>query len=510
MRRIAVALVLLAGWCLSSSGSVSTNVPLGHWSYEAVEKLANYHLIDGAMLTTKPLTRLEMARHVAEARDALAMIDDAPEVLTAIVERLTREYQGELIHLGVLDGSFDGATCLKPLEDPYARYLYASKKPDLENRRGDIFQRGSNFRAGFASRGTLFDRFAFYLHPEYAGAMEDDSEARLVEGYGKVGLGPFELEAGRDSLWWGPGHHGSILMSNNARPFDMLKITNAEPVLLPWIFRAVGPVRVEWFLARLEGHRREYSASGFGEPDPTAHPLLSGVRVNIKPHPGVELGASRVVMFGGHGRPGLDFFDYFKPFAALSEEVENNQLAGFDGSILIPLPKNRLLRSIKLYGDAAGEDQAGFLPSKWGDLLGVQFNDLFKTGRTDLRIEYADDIVPGHSNVFYTHGYPDGLYGSGYTYEGRVIGHHMGTQSRDLFVQLSHYLTNDLIVDLAYDRHTHGASPETHSTANIFELGMTWFPSRDWEITGGYRFEQRRGHDEGDNHVVEAGFIRRF
>ncbi len=494
MRRIAVVLVGLACLSLSSPASVSTNVPLGHWSYDAVEKLVNYHLIDGAMLTTKPLSRLEMARHVAEARDSLAQMDDAPEVLTAIVERLTREYQGELIQLGALAGVYDGATSLKPIEDPYARYLYASQTPELENRRGDLFQKGSNFRAGFASRGTLFDTFAFYLHPEYAGAPEDGSEVRLVEGYGKVGIGPFELEAGRDSLWWGPGRHGSILMSNNARPFDMLKITNPEPILLPWIFRAVGPVRVEWFLAQLEADRD------------FPHALLSGVRVNIKPHPGVEMGASRVVIFGGHGQPGLDFFDYFKPFGAFSEEAANNQLAGFDGSILIPLPQNRLLRSVKLYADFAGEDEAGFVPTKWGEVLGVQFNDLFKTGRTDLRIEYADDIVPGYPNVFYTHS----LYSSGYTYEGRVIGHHMGTQSRDFFVQLSHYLTNDLIVEFAYDRHTHGDSPATRATANIFELGVTYFPTRDWQILGGYRFEQRSGRDGGDHHVVEVGFIRRF
>jgi hypothetical protein len=490
MRRIAVSLILLAFLALPSPASVSTNVPLVHWSYDAVEKLASYGLIDSAMLTTKPLSRLEMARHVGQAQDALELMEDPPEVLTALLARLTREYRGELIQLGVLEGSYDGSS-LKPLEDPYVKYLYASKTPDLENRRGDIFRRGSNYRAGFASRASLFDTFAFYLHPEYAGAWEGGNDVDLIEGYGKVGVGPFELEAGRDSLWWGPGHHGSILMSNNARPFDMLKITNPQPILLPWIFRVLGPIRAEWFLARLEADRKY------------PHANLSGIRLNIKPHPQVELGASRVVMFGGHGQPKQDFFDYFKPFLAVSEQAENNQLAGFDGSLLIPLPKNGLLRSIRLYADAAGEDEAGYLPAKWGDLLGVQFNDILKTGRTDLRIEYADDIVPVAPDVFYTHGlYP-------YTYEGRVIGHHMGTHSRDLFLQLSHYLTSDLIVDVAYDRHTHGSNSATPGM-NIYEMAVTYFPSQDWQITGGYRFEQRSDREGGDNHIVEVGLIRRF
>jgi hypothetical protein len=493
MRRTALSLVLLAFLGLPSPASVSTNVPLGHWSYDAVEKLADYGLIDSAMLTTKPLSRIEMARHVAQAKDALERIDNAPEVLTAILERLTREYQAELVQAGALDGSHSTSR-LKPLEDPYAKYLYAKNTPDLENRRGDVFQSGSNFRAGFASRGTFFDTFAFYLHPEYAGALEAGNEVNLIEGYGKVGVGPFELEAGRDSLWWGPGHHGSILMSNNARPFDMLKISNPQPIQLPWVFRALGLVKTEWFLTRLEADRD------------FPHANLSGIRLNIKPHPAVELGASRVVMFGGHGQPGLDFFDYIKPLVAFHEQAANNQLAGFDGSLLLPLPKNGLLRSIKFYADAAGEDEAGLLPTKWGDLLGVQLNDILKTGRTDFRIEYADDIVPKYPDVFYTHG----LYTSGYTYEGRVIGHHMGTHSRDLFMQLSHYLTNDLIVDGVYDLHSHRTSDDTRTTTNIFGWGATYFASQDWQITGGYRFEKRKGQEGGDNHILEMGFIRRF
>jgi hypothetical protein len=493
MRRIAVFLISLALLSFPSHASVSTNIPLGHWSYDAVEKFANYGLIDGAMLTTKPLSRLEMARHVAQAKDTLEGMKDTPEILTAVMERLTREYRAELVQLGALDGAHSESS-VKPLEDPYVKYLYAKHMPDLENRRGDVFQSGSNYRAGLASRGTLFDTFAFSLHPEYAGSSEGGNDVDLIEGYGKVGLGPLELEAGRDSLWWGPGYHGSILMSNNARPFDMLKISNPGPILLPWIFRAMGPVKAEWFLARLEADRD------------FPHANLSGMRLNIRPHPLVEMGASRVVMFGGQGQPGLGLFDYVTPLVAAHEEAANNQLAGFDGSVLLPLPKNGFLRSIKLYVDAAGEDEAGLIPTKWGDLLGVQFNDILKTGRTDFRIEYADDIVPGYPNVFYTHG----LYTSGYTYEGRVIGHYMGTQSRDLFMQVSHYLRDDLIVDVAYDRHTHGVSADAHTTANIYELGVTYFPSQNWQITGGYRFEQGDNREGGDNHVVEVGLTRRF
>jgi hypothetical protein len=424
------------------------------------------------------------------------------------------------VELGVLDGSHSPSS-LKPVEDPYAKYLYADKMPDLENRRGDLYPSGSSWRAGFASRGILWDEFAFYLHPEYAGAsntgdfrltplnsvpgiqntpsFEGGNEVRLVEGYGKMMVGPMEIEAGRDSMWWGPGYHGSIIMSNNARPFDMIKISNPQPVLLPWIFRALGPMKAEWFLARLEADRDH------------PHADLTGLRISIKPHPLVELGASRISMFGGQGMAPLGFFDYFKPLLAPGNLGESsggntdNQQAGFDASVLVPLPENAFLRSIKLYADAAGEDEANHFPSKWGDILGIQFNDIFKTGRTDLRIEYADDIVPDSPNVFYTHS----AYTSGLTYYGRVFGHFMGTQSRDLFMQVSHYLTSDLIVNVSYDRTMHWLGDGAHA-GNIYEIGVTYFPSQDWQVQGGYRFEQWASRDGGNNHIFELGLIRRF
>jgi hypothetical protein len=118
-------------------------------------------------------------------------------------------------------------------------------------------------------------------------------DVEWIAAYGKVGLGPFEIQAGRDSLWWGPGRHGSILMSNNAKPFTMIQITNPQPIQLPWIFRALGPVRGQWFLTELEKDRHVPEAK------------LTGVRLSVKPHPLWDLGFSRVVMFGGRGVPSV-------------------------------------------------------------------------------------------------------------------------------------------------------------------------------------------------------------
>jgi len=487
-RRIALSLLVQLAWISPCHALVSTNVPVGHWSYDAVAKLADYGFIDSAMLTVKPLTRVEMARHISQAMHALARESDPPAVLLRVLDRLKGEFKVELIQIGALDG-WCGDSFVKPVEDPYFKYVRAQHATGLENLRGDEFEAGSNQRVGFASRGTFFDRAAFYLHPEYTDASsEGDGDVDLVEAYGKVGAGDYEVQMGKDSLWWGPGRHGSILMSNNAQPLRMIKIGNPQPIQLPWIFDWLGPFKGQWFMAELERDRDIPEAR------------LSGVRLNAKPHPQVELGASRLVMFGGRGVPRVDFFDYVKAFFALTEQEENNQLAGFDVSVLVPLGRDMPLRSVKLYADAAGEDEAGGYPSKWGSLLGAQFNDILRTGRTDLRVEYTDT-----HELFYLHS----LYTSGYTYKGRVMGHYVGTDARSLFVQLSHYVTDNAIVDVAVDRRTYGTSAETQSRLNVIECNLTLFATDDWQLKTGYRYEDGSGELE-DNHLFQFQLIREF
>ncbi len=498
MRRIATSLILLVSLGVPCTGNVSTNVPLDHWSYDAIDKLANYGLVDSAMLTIKPISRLEMARHIAEAKQSLGRMDNTPEILYDILERLESEFKGELVTLGVIDESY-GDSFIKPVEDPYLKYLYAKNQPNIENVRGDVFEQGSNFRVGLASRAKIADVAAFYLHPEFSAASESSSDADLIEAYSKVMAGPFEIQTGIDSLWWGPAYRGSVLMSNNAEPLTMVKVTNPHPIPLPWIFRRLGPFRAEWFLAKLEDDRDVPEAK------------FSGIRLNIKPHPLLEFGVSRVSMFGGKGRPSVGFVDYVKLFLAGTEQVEDNQLAGFDASLLIPLGDLPLgdklpMRSIKLYVDGAGEDEGGMVPSKWGWIFGAQLNDIFKTGRTDLRFEYADNHVVRNPNVFYNHS----IYTSGYTYEGRVMGHYMGTDSQDVFVQLRHYVTPDIIVDLMYDHLTHDLSANTHPTRDILQCDLTLFRKCRWQLVTGYRHENGDGENFQDNDIVHLQLIREF
>jgi hypothetical protein len=180
------------------------------------------------------------------------------------------------------------------------------------------------------------------------------------------------------------------------------------------------------------------------------------------------------------------------------EQAEDNQLAGMDGSFLLPLPGSLPLRSVKLYGDFMGEDSVHSAPSRWSYLAGLQLNDILRTGRTDLCLEWT------HTNpAAYIHN----IYTSGYTYEGRVIGHFAGTNADDFFIQLSHYLTADILIDLAYDELVRSRKSED-VTRRMLAANLTMFPFTDWRIRAGYRYERKTNDD--DNHVLALELIRRF
>jgi hypothetical protein len=341
----------------------------------------------------------------------------------------------------------------------------------------------------------FWETVAFYFHPEYAHSTPDPHDVDLIEGYGKVSLGGVEIEVGKDSLAWGPGYHGSIIMGNNAEPFKMIKVSNPRPILLPWIFRGLGPFKASWFLSELEDDRHISEAK------------LSGLRLNFKPHPICEFGLSRVIMFGGSGVSHVGFGDYVRMWKIQPEQAETNQLAGLDASVLFGLKDDMPAKSVKLYGEFIGEDEAGGLPAKWGRLFGLQVNDILRTGKTDLRMEYANNHVSGSPNVFYAHY----LFRSGYTYKGRVIGHHMGTDARDVFLRLTHYLTEDMILGLEYDRQVAGLSSSRRQRTDQVGLDVTFFSAKNWRLRGGYRYEREK-YDGGrdDNHIIQLLLIHDF
>lgn len=250
-----------------------------------------------------------------------------------------------------------------------------------------------------------------------------DEEGRVEETSLRLGWPQATLEAGRFSLWWGPGRHGSIILSTNAEPLIGARLRNPRPISLGRPLRFLGKFQYDIFLARLEKDR------------PVPHPLLFGMRLAVRPNPYLEMGVSRTMQYGGEGR-GNGLSEWWKAFKGRGEgETVNvaNQIAGFDVSVLLPFRA----QPMKVYLEAEGEDQRTKdipRPYKWAILSGVFFPSLLGSPRADLRVEVAITDIRERDGVWYLHGdYP-------YRYRGEILGHHMGTRARDLFLEAHYFL----------------------------------------------------------------------
>ncbi len=327
----------------------------------------------------------------------------------------------------------------------------------------------------------------------------NDQEIELFEGYGKLEFFNIELQVGRDTMWWGTGRHGSMILTDNAHPFDLVKLSNPNPVVLPWIFKYLGLFKFTWFWTELERNRT------------IPHAEFMGFRINIKPAPFLELGAARTYQLGGRGSgvkgiSDLNFSDWLKIFfeGNASGSLDVNQISGLDGILYINNLDRWLgvLKSIEIWGEYYGEDEAGNWIADIGYVAGIKFGDLFLTGRTDLILEYADNVDPDERLVWYN----NTIYQSGYRYKGEVMGHNMDTEARDYFIRLIQYLSPDLILGLDYNRQERIVESDATEEINRGDIDFTWQRTDSLRIQAGYRYEnidnvnQVKGDDE-ENHI---------
>jgi hypothetical protein len=501
-RRVVVPLVILCVLCSLSSHSRAadrTNVPLRnwngfaihwHWTYDAIKKLVLAGLTDRAVLNTKPMSRLEMARIVAQAitkitGDEGGQFADRRD-LEDTVYRLLDEFQPELAELGieaaVQQGKPPGFFQIKPIDKLQGRMAYAKDDATLENNQGDSFREGFNGRLTTFSRGQIGDVFSATLSPELRLDAQGNVNARVLEGFGKLTLYNVEAGGGRESLWWGPGFNGSMLFSTNARPFDLVKAGAAEPFMLPWIFESLGPIKLTYFLGQLEEHRD------------FPHTKLTGLRLNLTPASFLELGFSRVVQLNGEGRPSVGVGDYIKSlFGPGSDNVNsplnNNTLLSADFSLRLSnvsryLP---LFRDVEIYGELGWDDTCCediFVPLRPGGIIGLYSPNLFGSSQTELRIEYAaTSKIQFNSNI----------YSSGYAVKGRPIAHFIGTRGNDLFVRIARWFGPDVVVGMEFDRATIGLV--TAGASNLpkekrFSAGLdvSYRFSKMLALFGAYRF----------------------
>ncbi|MCH7304558.1 capsule assembly Wzi family protein [Acinetobacter sp. NIPH 1869] len=222
--------------------------------------------------------------------------------------------------------------------------------------------------------------------------------------------------AGQIPTYWGPGHDGSLIRGDASRPVYGVTVQRAvqnafETKWLSWI----GPWQYQLFGGQLDDYTSIPDAK------------LVGMRLTAQPLPYLELGASRVMQWGGKGRPESlsSLWDAIKGNDNFYNDYEGgNQLAGFDARLsLQPL----LNQPISIYSQMIGEDEAGYLPAKWMYLAGADFSSSYKNMPYQLYAEWTDTRTNGEvKGVSYTHH----IYKEGYYQHGFSLGHSIGGDSQ--------------------------------------------------------------------------------
>lgn len=481
-----------------SAALSSVNVPVGSRVYEDLERLEVKGLLRSSMLSTRPITRADAARLVSEARSLYG--GDGRGAARGILDRLEDEFRAEL-----RDGS--GLTYLKPASDVRLEYLYSDISPHFAGVNNDGYTpgAGNSGRAGFTLHGGVLGLLSGYASPEWR-LGEDEDDFELLHGYVKLGLGPLEVLAGRDSMWWGPGVHGAMLLSNNARPFDMVKVSTWRPVVLPSVLRPLGLFRPTVFLTALEDDRFVPEAN------------VLGMRLDFKPAPFFQFGLSRVFMFGGEGRRHLRFSDWVDVFFASDSAehtsdspVNGNQIVSVDASVVY-VSDYRVIpfSGIKLYTEWGAEDSSGRTKTPTGkaNIIGAFVDAPLWLDGVDLRVEWANTARnERYGPTWYTHS----VYRSGYTHEGRVIGHHVGGDSRDLFVRARYHAGDGVTFGVETDLEWSGIHGSELPVRERVAADVTYRPADMVTIEGGVGYEDIDDTDGRlDRHGVDLWIKAKF
>lgn len=439
------------GWALASN-----NIPLDSPVYSYIEKLAGFGLLDSDVKGVRPYSRSEAARLYLEAEGNLSRLGGAvPPFATDVMQRLRELLPREvslrdepdkapLADYNLLVGAKMRYVYVDGIPRSYNRQVFVrggqsafgfiggKLRPDsdagivnqsgsegtplLENNEGVIYRAGSNGEVRWGMEGFVKDKVSLLLEPDIL-VTKDNNKLFLRKGYVKVGSGGLELEVGRDANWFGPGYRGATTLTNNAKNFDLIKLSSPEPLDVAWVKRYLGDFKYSLIFSRLD-------ETGTGAA--LRRPYFIGIDLALKPKPWYEVGIHFVRMEGGPGFEGKS--------STLQDAIfgggytnKNATTAGIDLRFRIPW-----LRNTEIYGDYSGSDSALFWPFVESYVAGFYIPCLTQSGKDDLRFEF----FYGNPKL-----YTDSKFPTGFVYDGMPFGHSQGGAALEFFTRYSHWFS---------------------------------------------------------------------
>ena len=326
----------------------------------------------------------------------------------------------------------------------------------------------------------------------------------LFPSLNNIDFPSLKLQIGRDSMRWGPAYQGSLILSDNAPAFDMLKYSGT--IDLDGLIEGLGKVHFTKFFSLLD---TLYEHDRF----------FLGQRLEYKPTDTLTIGLSETAVISRD--PSISTILFYNPLPfippyVITRIIANkfgissviNSYVGIDAEL-------NFQPGIKLYGELMLDDlhfKPEYLyPNRTGFLAGAYFADPLDTGNTDFRIEYT------HMNnyvYYHTKSWQD------YLYQGEYIGNPLGPDADQIYLEVNHRLSDKFNLSLSYNHERHGEgqvetvfpSDPVVANENIFLSGIiekqqayqaevSYTMSPQWELSAGVTLENIENKDNtiGEN-----------
>ncbi len=423
-------------------------------TYRFIHRLLNKRVVSGVPRGSLPFTRKQVASILLETSEklknnqiTLSAIDQKrlKQFLAFYSEAGTQTPPKRRMHLMTLtdDSTYRFSFDLRASQQEITRLVdnVSEITPDEGNMHITTLYPHlyGQFEESFAFTTDMAYRFLY--GDIFDDVFQDESKYRQLEGqlknrtavnaYLKFKMPWFELLAGQDNLQWGPGYHGNLLVSANPIAFDMLKFqTTFKNVSFTGFTAVLEDMSEEINEKFISGHRAEgYFWDRFG------------------------FGISEVVVYGNRFESG-----YLNPvnIYLINEQTisrADSRTPGSGDNVFASVDlRMRPINNFEIYGELLVDDgnpAASFKhwDTKFGILGGVYFTDLFGLQDTDLHAEYT--FVNQYT---YTHVNPFNVY----RHFTSVIGHHIGADADNLWIEIRRRFSDKLETVFGYELERHG------------------------------------------------------
>lgn len=336
------------------------------------------------LLAGRPIVRRPIA-----AATVLDALPDACRVDAALCERVRAYLSAYTGHYAVTHASIEGAAT-------------RSSDKTVPNRFGMSIE--DEWSASVAGQFRIHDYVQLQL-----GGVAYPGEAIPSGSMLSIGTSIMQLDVGYREHWWSPMSDSAMLIGTQAPSMPSVTLSNYTPITR---FN----LTYEAFMARM-AYTDDIAFEGGTT---SGYPELAGLNIAIEPVPGWSLGASRVLQFGGGGRPG-SFSDLLNAFLQPTrydnisdgqavDDQFGNQVAALTSKFVFPTS-----RPFSVYFEYAGEDGSRAEGWRLGNVslsAGIDIPRLWN--RFDLTYEVSD-----WQNAWYV----NGVYPEGTSNDGHVVGH---------------------------------------------------------------------------------------